>query len=99
MNYRDKKVKNINIRCTSREKERIESKAKRLGISVGEYGRNCILAGLENRKTIEKKKVAEQVKRQENFNQFYNRLVSDSRVQISEDGLKRILEDLNLWEF
>lgn len=89
----------INTRFTQDEKAKIERKSRQLGITKGEYVRNCALAGTERNRVKDKRRVAAWVRQLEQLNQNYYNLKNDSRVGLSENEIKKMMEDLMIWEF
>lgn len=99
MEYLNRRLNYINSRYTPSEKARIERKSRQLGITKGEYVRNCALAGTERNRVKDKRRVAAWVRQLEQLNQNYYNLKNDSRVGLSENEIKKMMEDLMIWEF
>ena len=99
MDYMGRRLSYINTRYTPDEKARIERRARQLEITKGEYVRNCALAGTERNRVKDKRRVATWVKQIEQLNQNYYNLKNDSRVGLSENEIKKIMEDTMIWDF
>lgn len=97
-----KKDKVITLRCSDKEREQLESKAKNLGKSVSSYVLDCSIAGLERKKDKDKKRIKQMIQITEICNQIYKRL-KDSDADIPED-IKCMIDLLmkgaeQLWQF
>ena len=99
MDYLSKRFCYVNTRLTPDEKAKIERKSRQLGITKGEYVRNCALAGTERNRVKDKRRVAAWVRQIEQLNQNYYNLENDSRVGLSENEIKKMMEDTMVWDF
>lgn len=78
----------ITIRVTSEEKIRIKEKAAKEGKSASEYTADAAMAGLERRRSKDKKRIIQMIENQEVINDIF-KLVKE------EHGQEELLEKIN----
>lgn len=78
----------ITIRVTCEEKMRIKEKAAKEGKSASEYTTDAAMAGLERKRSKDKKRIAQMIKNQEMINDIF-KLVKEGH------GQEELLEKIN----
>lgn len=78
----------ITIRVTHEEKMRIKEKAEKEGKSASEYTADAAMAGLERRRSKDKKRMVQMIENQELINDIY-------KLVKKENGQEELLEKIN----
>lgn len=101
-NNNDINTTNINIRCTSKVKDKLKKKADKLNIPLSEYVLNTSLAGVEKRSVKEHKRIVNLIHRTDvikELNDIKNSSDKGKSVKISRNLLDRIIDmEEVLWE-
>lgn len=99
-NTREVKDASITIRCTSKEKEMIERKAKSVDKSTSEYLIDCGMAGLERRRDKDRRRMRQMVENTEAVNEFYCVLQKqDTNSELYEYGRKILEGESKQWQY
>lgn len=89
----------VTIRMTREEKNRIKEKAEKRDMSTSAYMKETAMAGLERRRSRDRRKVIQMVERQEILNDIWRRIkqegASDSVCKMIEELLEKEKE---LWQ-
>lgn len=89
----------VTIRMTREEKNRIKEKAEKRDMSTSAYMKETAMAGLERRRSRDRKKVIQMVERQEMLNDIQRRMEQKD----TPDEVRRMMEELlekekELWQ-
>lgn len=98
LSRKNRKTESISYRCSLETKQKMENKAKKLGISVGRYIDDCIETNLKRNPKTNKQKVKIMVEGQEAMNQMILGLAPEQ--QEIKDSLINITKGkMRLWDF
>lgn len=89
----------ITIRVTHEEKMRIKEKAAKGGKSASEYTADAAMAGLERRRSRDKKRIVQMVKNQNMINEIFNLVKEkDDQEELLEKINKLVEGENRLWQ-
>lgn len=89
----------ITIRVTGEEKMRIKEKAAKEGKSASEYTADAAIAGMERRRSKDKKRIVQMVKNQEMINDIFKLVKEEGCQEELVEKLNKLVEGENrLWQ-
>lgn len=98
-----RKDKTITIRCSEKERDMLERKAKQQEKSLSEYMLDSGMAGVERRRTRDRKRVQQMIENQEALNDLFLILEDIPEDQVP-DVIRKKIEDTmegeeRLWRY
>lgn len=89
----------ITVRVTEEEKRRIKEKAMKEGKKTSEYIADAAMAGLERRRSKDRKRIMQMVKNQEMINDLLNLLKEKNASEEFVEKVNKLVEGENkLWQ-
>lgn len=97
MKQGNQKTEFMSVRCTHKQKEVIEKRAKKIEKSLSEYMIDCAIAGTERKRNKDKKRAVKLIQKQEKINEIMRHLESKEELSASEQIIKKLLGEIDLW--
>lgn len=98
-----RKDKIITIRCNEKERDMLERKAKQQEKSLSEYMLDSGMAGVERRRTRDRKRVQQMIENQETLNDLFLILEDMPEGQVPDEIRKKIEDTMEgegrLWRY